>query len=494
MSKKIAVIGAGIGGIAVAARLAAKGYEVDVFEKNERPGGKISEINHNGFRFDTGPSLFTLPQRVSELYELAGEDIAPHFSYYKLPEVCRYFYEDGMVIKANANPGDFAIELQRQAGEDPWKVMSYLDESRQLFEITNPVFISRSLHSPGNYFSRDFIRAVSQAHKLRPFSTLHQVNARYFRHPNTVQLFDRFATYNGSDPFKTPATLMVIPHLEHNRGAYFPEKGMFDIVRSLQSLSERMGARFHFNSRVEEILINKRQVAGVRVNQEELHGYSMVVSDLDIWYLYKDLLRSVPFPEKWFRHERSSSALVFYWGMKTVSPSLDLHNILFSSDYMKEFNCLFNLKTIHPDPTVYIFISSKIVPGDAPPGHENWFVMVNAPENSGQDWDKMIAEARNSIEQKIKRMVGIDVKKHRKFEFLMDPGKLEQYTASYKGSLYGNSSNSRWAAFQRHPNFSGIKGLYLAGGSVHPGGGIPLCLSSAKIVADLIPSLKNENR
>lgn len=490
MPDKVAVIGAGIAGIAVAARLAAKGFEVSVFEKNDGPGGKMSEIGHEGYRFDTGPSLFTLPGLIKDLFELAGEDFKNHFRYSELDVVCRYFYEDGMVINAYSNAEKFAAELHDKVGEDPGKVLAYLDESRKVYDFTNPVFINNSLHIFRNYFTKDVFKALFLMHKLKPFTTLHQINSKYFRHANSIKLFDRFATYNGSDPYKTPATLKVIAHLEHNTGAYFPEKGMFEITRSLAALCERMGARFFYNSRVEEILIKENKIAGVRVNQAEIKDFDLVVSDLDIWYLYKNLLKYHRFPRKWFRHERSTSAIIFYWGMETQSPGLDLHNILFASDYQQEFKCLFEQKVIHPDPTVYIFISSKVVNEDAPEGCENWFVMINAPENTGQDWDGMIADARNRIEEKIKKVTGIEVSQHRKFEFVLDPRGIETKTASYRGSIYGNSSNSAWAAFQRHPNFSAIKGLYFTGGSVHPGGGIPLCLSSAKIVADLILSKK----
>ena len=488
MPEKVAVIGAGIGGIAVALRLAVKGYRVSVFEKNAVPGGKMSEIRHEGFRFDTGPSLFTLPHLIRELYDLAGEDIRDHFSYMKLDEVCRYFFTDGMTVRAYSDPVRFAAELKEKAGEDPGKVLEYLAESRNIYEFTEPVFIRNSLHLPGNYFSKDFFRATLRLHKLKPFTTLHKINSRYFKHPGTINIFDRFATYNGSDPYKTPATLMVIPHLEHNLGAYFPEKGMYDIAGSLVSLCERKGVEFHHGSDVSEIITSGLRVTGVRVDGEEVRNFDHVVSDLDIWYLYKNLLRSVPFPEKWFRHERSTSALIFYWGMEITSPGLSLHNILFAEDYKQEFNCLFNLKTLHADPTVYIFISSKAVSDDAPSGCENWFVMINTPENIGQDWDTIISDARCTISEKITKITGIEVDKHRKFEFVLDPRGIESKTASYRGSLYGNSSNSLWAAFQRHPNFSKIKGLYHVGGSVHPGGGIPLCLSSAKIVSDLFPS------
>jgi phytoene desaturase len=433
-----------------------------------------------------------MPHLIEELYALSGEKITDHFNYKKLDEVCRYFFEDGMIIRAHADVVDFANELNSKAGEDNGKILAYLDESRKIFEITDPVFISKSLHLARNFFSKDFIRATFFLHKLRPFTSLHRINSKYFTHKNTIQLFDRFATYNGSDPFKTPATLMVIPHLEHNIGAYFPENGMFDITESLVALCERMGAKFYFNESVEEIVLHSRKVKGIKLAGREFQAFDFVVSDLDIWYLYKNLLKSVPFPRKWFTHERSTSALIFYWGMETNSPGLSLHNILFAKDYKQEFNCLFNLKTMHPDPTVYIFISSKEVHTDAPEGCENWFVMVNTPENIGQEWDRLIAGARSTIEDKIKRILGIDVRKHRKFEYLLDPRGIETKTASYHGSLYGNSSNSVFSAFQRHPNFSKIRGLFFTGGSVHPGGGIPLCLSSAKIVSDMLPTIKNK--
>ncbi len=494
MPEKIAVIGAGAGGLAVAVRLAAMGHRVEVFEKNDGPGGKISEIKHQGFRFDTGPSLFTLPGLVEELYDIAGSDFSTGFPFRKLEKVCRYFFPDGMVIDAHGDRERFIGELASRAGESPRKVAGYLDRSREVFDLTYPVFIGSSLHLIRNYLSMQFLRATMRIYRLKPFSTLHELHRKTFRNSNVVQLFDRFATYNGSDPYKTPATMMVIPHLEHNLGAYFPDHGMYQVASSLERLGTSLGVSFHYGAEVEEILTAGRQkaVAGIRFRTkegEELNrDFSRVVTDLDIYFVYRKLLPSLPFPVKRFRSERSTSALIFYWGMKTASANLDLHNILFSARYRDEFDCLFRRKTVTDDPTVYIFISSKAVKGDAPDGCENWFVMINVPENDGQDWDEVIVSARQAVENKILRMTGIDPARHRQFEFVSDPRDIESRTASFRGSLYGNSSNSIFSAFSRHPNFSPVRGLYHAGGSVHPGGGIPLCLASAKIVAGMIPS------
>jgi phytoene dehydrogenase-like protein len=211
---------------------------------------------------------------------------------------------------------------------------------------------------------------------------------------------------------------------------------------------------------------------------------------MDVWFTYHKLLRHYPHihPQKTLKQERSSSALVFYWGISKQFSQLDLHNIFFSENYKAEFDHIWQQKDIYHDPTVYLNISSKLNPDDAPAGCENWFVMINVPANSGQDWGKLIADARKNIIQKLSRNLGEDIRQYIISETILDPPGIERQTLSYQGSIYGTSSNSRFAAFLRHPNQSAkVKNLYFCGGSVHPGGGIPLCLLSAKIVSDLVP-------
>ena len=297
-----------------------------------------------------------------------------------------------------------------------------------------------------------------------------------------VQLFDRYATYNGSDPFRAPGTLNVIAHLEHNLGAYFPERGMFSIAEGLKELADKLGVEFHFNQKVERVVMDGKTAKGV-VTAGGLFPSDMVVSDIDVFYLYRNLLEDIPFPAKRFKKERSTSALIFYWAMDGVFPQLDLHNILFSGNYREEFRMLRHKSEIYSDPTIYLFVSSKMVKGDAPVGNENWYVMINVPENLGQDWDELVRTARNNIIKKINRNLGVDLEPKILKEFVADPRSIEATTFSHRGSLYGNSSNSSMAAFGRHPNYlRKYKGLFFVGGSVHPGGGIPLCLASAKIV------------
>ncbi len=212
---------------------------------------------------------------------------------------------------------------------------------------------------------------------------------------------------------------------------------------------------------------------------------------MDIFSTYQHLLKDTKQPKRVLSQERSSSALIFYWGMNRSFPELDLHNILFSKNYKKEFDHIFEKKTLFNDPTIYINITAKDNPTDAPVGKENWFVMINTPGNFEQDWDQLKKEARENILKKIERILGVDVRSLIETESVLDPITIESKTSSHRGSLYGASSNSKFAAFLRHPNFSSqLKNLYFCGGSVHPGGGIPLCLLSAKIVGDLVSEPK----
>jgi phytoene desaturase len=484
----ILIIGSGIAGIATAVRLAVQGYKVDIFEAKAYPGGKLSEFENDGFRFDAGPSLFTMPQYVDELFTLAGKTPDDYFTYQKLDKVCQYFYEDGTHLNAYADANKFAAEVNRVTGEPTQAIRKYLDNSANIYSITNQVFLERSLHRLKSYLHWDTLRSVFGLPKIDAFRTMHKANESYFKDDHLVQFYDRYATYNGSNPYTAPATLNVIPHLEQHYGAYFPTGGMYSITRSLVKLAAELGVTFHYNSQVEEIVLSDGLATGLKVKNETVKG-DTIISNMDVWFTYHKLLATHPklFPKKILSQERSSSALIFYWGINKQFPGLDLHNIFFSTDYRAEFDCIWKEKNIFHDPTIYLNISSKYNPGDAPRDCENWFTMINVPANTGQDWDTLIATARENILKKLTRILGDDMESLILSETVLDPRGIESKTSSYQGALYGNSSNSQFAAFLRHANRSSkIKNLFFCGGSVHPGGGIPLCLLSAKIVSGWI--------
>jgi phytoene dehydrogenase-like protein len=236
-------------------------------------------------------------------------------------------------------------------------------------------------------------------------------------------------------------------------------------------------------------LIENNRAVGIRIDEKKLL-FHRVIANSDVNYLASNMMNH-PLKKRLRRLEPSSSAMVFYWGVKKEFPELDVHNILFSGNYKEEFNKLFIEKKIHNDPTVYIFISSKIVESDAPERCENWFVMINSPSIVNQNWKELVTTAKMNIISKINRTLNINIEQYIEFERIASPPTIQNNTLSQGGALYGNSSNSLFSAFLRHPNFlRTIKNLYFVGGSVHPGGGIPLCLASAKIVDKEIPTNK----
>ncbi|MBC7474756.1 MAG: phytoene desaturase [Candidatus Sericytochromatia bacterium] len=485
MSKSVAVIGAGIGGLAIAIRLSLKGYQVTIFEKNSYAGGKLNQIEKDGFRFDTGPSLLTLPESVIELFELAKKDYRDYLEFTKLSSTCKYFYSDGTEINAYSEPEKFAEEIAEKTSDKKSDVLMFLDSNKRKYQLTSEIFIFNSLHKIKNYFKKEVINGIINIKDVDVFRTMNQANSTLFHDKKTIQIFNRYATYNGSNPYKAPATLNIISHLEHNEGAYIAKGGMYSIIKSLLDLCNQLSIKIEYNSNIEEIVTKNNKVIGLKIDNK-IKEFNTVVNNMDVINTYKKLLPNYKVPNYLTNQEGSSSALIFYWSINRNFPKLDLHNILFSDNYKKEFDYIFTEKEIYKDPTVYIYISSKYNKSDAPDGMENWFVMINTPYNEDQDWDKLIDQSRKNIIKKINSFLKVDIEQNIISEEILDPRSIETKTSSYRGSLYGNSSNSKFSAFLRHPNFSNkIKGLFFCGGSVHPGGGIPLALASAKIVSQM---------
>lgn len=483
--KKVGIIGAGVAGLAAAIRMANRGYEVDVYETNAYPGGKLSEFALGEYRFDAGPSLFTMPQYVDELIRLTGRRPGDYFRYQRLPVVCNYFWEDGTRLEAPADPKAFAREVQQRLGVSPSRIDDMLRDSARKYDWTGRIFLEKSLHKASTWWSRKVAGAMLRMPTFDLFSSMNRVHERRLGHPKLVQLFNRFATYNGSNPYKAPGLLTIIPHFEHALGAYYPEGGMVAITLTLHQIGRELGVRYHFEQPVTEIRVRDRRADGLQVNGQ-FFDYDEIICNMDVFFAYRKLLPGQRQPERILQQEKSTSALIFYWGIRKSFSELDLHNIFFSENYRQEFDHL-ERGEVYEDPTVYVNISAKYTPEDAPAGCENWFTMINVPFNSGQDWDKIIAVTRQHTLDKLSRMLGTEIEPLIEAEDVLEPRSIEQRTQSHLGALYGTSSNDRMAAFMRHPNFSRrIGNLYFCGGSVHPGGGIPLSLLSARIIDELM--------
>ncbi|MAQ75814.1 MAG: phytoene dehydrogenase, partial [Aquimarina sp.] len=353
--KKALIIGSGIAGLSSAVRLSNLGYEVEVFEANNYPGGKLSQFQLGAYRFDRGPSLFTMPQYVEELFELSGVDMENYFEYNRKDIVCNYFYEDGTRFTSYADQHKFAEEAEKVFDVDRNEILQYFKRSKQKYDLTASLFLEKSLHKLSTYFTKDTLKAIFKINSLDIDSTLDEVNRESFKDEKLVQLFNRFATYNGSSPYLTPGIMSMIPHLEQYYGTFLPKGGMFSITESIYELAIKLGVNFHFNCEVDKIKVEDNKAIGVEV-KEKFYPADLVVSNMDVVPTYEKLLKNQKHPERTLEQPRSSSALIFYWGIRKEFKELDLHNIFFSEDYKKEFDHIFNQDTVYDDPTVYINI------------------------------------------------------------------------------------------------------------------------------------------
>jgi len=477
---RVAVVGGGIAGMAAAARLAYAGCKVVLFEANAELGGKVSERRSNGFRFDCGPSLFTLPQTLEALFEDCGKDLSNYMRYDRLDLLTRYHYANNAWVDAWVDQEKFSQELYDKFNEDPSKVMRYLRRVKWLYEFTAPVFLERSIHRRAELWTFANLIKVLALPFIGAFQSLYRFNKSHFDKERTAQMFSRVATYNGSNPYQAPGTLALINHVEYGIGAYYPHGGMIAIRDALAALLNDLGVEVRLSTKVDKFHVFQNRVLGVKVKDEKI-AFDRVVSALDIAYAKEYLFSRDLMEPKMRSKSLGMSAMVFQWGIKGNFPQLDLHNVFFSKKYRKEFDSMSRMQPYH-DLTLYVYVSSKRKADDAPQGHENWFVMVNVPCDQKQDWDKIRDFTRKSILQRLSLDLGCDVESLIVNENIMTPLHFEKATRTYAGALYGQHSNSVFSAFRRYPNkHPRIHGLYFCGGSVHPGGGIPICLHSANI-------------
>lgn len=485
--KKAVVIGAGLGGLAAAARLARLGWQVQVFEAAEAPGGKAGNLEQDGFRFDTGPSLLTLPGVFDELFSFCGERRSDHLDFVPLDDICHYFWPDGSRLRSTGAAG-MPGRLAAAFGEDLGRVQAYFRKAAAIHRISAGPFLEHSLHEPASYLSPRGLRGILGLPRMSLFTTMHRLHGRYFKNPRSQQLMDRLATYNGSSPWRTPGTLAIIAHTEYGLGGHAVRQGIVAIPRQLEALARRQGVAISYGTPVRKIIHQRGRVRAVQAGGQE-YPADVVLCNGDVSRVYQELLGNTadPLYRRQQDLEPSSSGVVFYWGMGASFPELGVNNIFFSPDYHQDFQAIFERQACPEDPTVYVNITSKVDPGDAPAGGENWFVLVNAPCDTGQDWAAETRRLRQVVIRNISRALGRDIAPLIRTEAVMTPPDIAAATGSWRGSLYGIASNSRTAAFLRHPNrHPAIGGLYFCGGSVHPGGGMPLVLLSARIATGLI--------
>ena len=475
-----------MGGLATAIRLAALGHRVSVFEQNERVGGKLNRLEKDGFRWDTGPSLITMPFVYRQLWEAAGKRLEDYVTLKPVEPVCRYFWPDGTRLDASDSVGQMTAALEALNPADVAGYFRFMAYSRKLYDLTAEAFLFNGL----NHW-RDFLQLNPvQAFQIDPFRTVHGAVKSFFKDLHLIQLFDRYATYNGSSPFLAPATLNIIPYVELGMGGYYVEGGLYALAQAYQQLALEMGVEIHTGPAcgVVQILLENKRATGLLLKSGQIIKADLVIANTDVTYTNTNLLPNIISNPKSL--EPSCSGFVLFLGLDRQYEQLAHHNILFSPHYRHEFDQLFKERHPADEPTIYICWTGRSDPDHAPPGGSNLFVLVNAPYISEAfDWSAPGATLRyrDLILDRMEAFGLTDLRRHIVSEEVMTPLDLAGRYNADRGAIYGTSSNNRFSAFLRPPNRSRrVKGLYFVGGSTHPGGGVPLVTLSAKIVAGLV--------
>jgi phytoene desaturase len=485
---KITVIGAGLGGLSVACLLAAKGHQVFIFEKNSSVGGKMNQIEAKGFRFDTGPSLLTMPFVLKKLFSACDHELSEYLELTALDPICKYFYPDGTVFNNYEDHSTTVKEIRSFAPEDSKAYSEFLTYAENLYNKTADAFIFNPLYEFKDLKELDLLSFFG----IDAFTTVSKRVDSKFSSPYLRKFFKRFTTYNGSSPFLAPATLNVIPHVELNQGGYYVKGGLYKVAEALQELAHSLGTEIHFDSNIRSIKTEQGKAVGITLENNSFIESDLVISNSDATETITRLLPNSSISsrrkDKAKQIEPSCSGFVLMLGINKQYQQLEHHNIFFSKDYEYEFKQIFEQKVMPDDPTIYVANTSHSDPEHAPKNSSNLFILINAPYLSDQyNWQNNTKEYGNKAIDMLEER-GLDsLSEHIVFRDSITPSDFYEKYRSNKGSIYGTSSNDKFSAFLRPRNKSKeVDGLYFVGGSTHPGGGIPLVVQSAFNAFELI--------
>ncbi|MBV9390809.1 MAG: phytoene desaturase [Verrucomicrobia bacterium] len=468
--RKVAVIGGGIGGLTAASLLSKAGLSVTVFEKGERVGGKLNILESNGFSWDTGPSLITMPQILRDLWQRLDRPFG--LDLVRLETSCRYFWTDGTVIDENAGF---------------WKrpeVARFLRHAGGIFDISESTFLHRQ---PGAWWKKLSFGRLIHLPKIVDRRSLYQLAKHFFRDPHFLQLFCRFATYNGSSPFLTPAAFSVIPYTQAKFGSWYIRGGLYRIAEELEKICRENGVRFIMQAEVSSINRRRdRYVVGTRCHT--ITEFDLIVCNEDVITADSEI---VPLCARrgYAGQNRmlSTSGFVMMLAVRETFKELSHHNVFFSDNYTAEFDQIFRQKVAPGEPTIYVAIDSKTEPGRAPVGFESWFVLVNVPafrNRGGSRWGRIPEHYYPLIIRRLDKFGLKGLADNVLERHFLTPLDFSNRLNAFGGSLYGFASHGLFTAFRRPPMQNPkMPNMWFVGGTTHPGGGIPLVIISGEIAA-----------
>jgi diapolycopene oxygenase len=490
----VGIIGGGLGGLAAACVLAARGHRVVLWEKNDWLGGKAAELSQHGFRFDMGPTILTVPRVLHRIFAEAGRSTQDLLDLRRLDPQWRCFFDDNTVLDLTENITDMLANLRAFAPGTAAGYHDFLSMSAKLHEVSEKFFFWRSVED---------IRDTLDLKKSMDWATLQDVLAlrmgttvagqirKRVHDPRVAQMLDHFVQYVGSSPFGSPAVLCGIAHMQTNDGVWYPMGGTRAVPLALEKLGRSLGVEYHTGVGVRRIVSANGRACGVETDDGAIKPLAAIVSNMDSVRTYRELVGGAA--EKSFsrrrKREPACSGVVLYLGLDRTYDHLAHHNFVFSADPDIEFRDIYDRGEPAADPTCYVAAPARTEPGVAPPGGEALYVLVHTPYlRPGHNWSEMLPAYRQVILDKLKRTAGLtDIEDHIVTENVLTPQDIHDRYHVLNGAIYGLASHGRWfGAFKPGNRSRDLPGLYLAGGAAHPGPGMPMVLMSGWIAADAL--------
>jgi phytoene desaturase len=482
------VIGAGIGGIATAARLAKNGYDVTVLEKESTPGGRANQIIRDGHRFDIGPTLFLMPEVWEETFAALGEKMSDHLELKRIDPTYKVHFEDGLQLELTSNLGKMQTQLEKVEKTAFTGFLNYIAEGSKHYKISIEKFVGRNFYNIFEYLSLSNLPLLLQLKAL----TKHHANVgKYFKDERLKAAFTFQNMYLGLSPYDAPATYSLLQYTELAEGVWYPMGGMYAGIEALTKIAEKLGVKFIYNSPVKMMKEEKGRIKAVITEDGREFTTDIFLGNADLPYIYKELLPKNREAQKLENKLYTCSTIMFYWGVDKEYPQIAHHNVFLGGDYKASFDQIFKDHTLPEVPSFYVHAPARTDKAAAPKDQETLYVLVpvgHLDARSEQDWEALIRRARETVFTRLSREMGVDdLKEHIKFEIVYQPKIWKERFNLEKGAAFGLSHNFWQVGYLRPQNrHKQYKNLYFAGASTHPGTGLPIVLLSAKLTTQRI--------
>lgn len=487
-SENIVVIGAGLGGLSAAISLATEGFAVTLVDKNDKVGGKLNVLEKDGFSFDMGPSILTMPHIFQQLFTQAGRKLEDYVSLKTVEPHWRNFFADGTVFDLTADKQRQQQELRKLNEQSVIEFERFMDYARKLGEISERGYFAKGLDSFG-----ELIRFYGVLNSLKDFDVFRSMDQgvrRYISHPKLIEVLNYFIKYVGSSPYDAPALLNLLPYIQYQYGLWYVQGGMYELAIAMRKLAEELGVQIRLHTEVVDIAYQGQQATAVKLANDEVLTADIIVSNMEVIPAGRELLkRSQAELKKLQRFAPSCSGLVMHLGVDRIYPQLAHHNFFYSDQPKQHFDAIFHSNRLSEDPTLYLVAPVKSDPGQAPAGCEIIKVLPHIPNI---DPDKPLTEddyatLRERVLDKLEAMGLTDLRRHIICEETWTPIDIQANYYSTQGSIYGTVSDRfKNLGFKAPQRDNTINNLYYVGGSVNPGGGMPMVTLSGQLVRDKI--------